>query len=154
MRMVTTSGSEIVLVPWGLFLIWRWTREGRRKDALLFLAVVLGAEVVTQSVKLLIHRSRPEVLYSLPPAGTYSYPSGHAFVSTVFYGILASILTARPYSNRAKIGIWIATAVLLVGIGFSRVYLGYHFASDVIGGYSGAIAWLALAPSLSRRLPH
>jgi len=152
-RMVTTAGSEIVLAPWGLVLIWRWAAAGRRRDAVRFAAIVLGAEVLTQTVKLVVHRSRPEVLFGLPAAGTFSYPSGHAVVSTVFYGMLISIVAARQSSRGAQAALWISTAMLLLAVGFSRVYLGYHFPSDVLGGYAGAIALLAVTGGLAHRLP-
>lgn len=146
MRLVTTAGSEYFLVPLAALLIWRWVRRGERKSAYLFVAGVLTAEAILQLLKLLVHRPRPEVFFGLAPTETYSFPSGHAFVPVVFFGILAGIL-----SSRAR---WRAAVMVLAALlGFSRVYLGYHYPSDVIAGWSLAVLWLALWAILANRHP-
>jgi undecaprenyl-diphosphatase len=145
MRMLTTLGAEFVLVPWGIWLAWRWAATGRAGMTLRFGVTFVGAELIVQIVKILTHRLRPPVLFGLLPAGTYSFPSGHAFVSTVFFGTLAALQAARAKSRCTRAGIWTGTALLLLAIGFSRVYLGHHFPSDVVGGWAAAIAWLITA---------
>ena len=142
---VTMLGSEWVLLPLGAVLFWWLAAIGRRRQAMLLAAVGLAAELVSQLLKLGFHRPRPAVFFGLSSAETYSFPSGHAFVATVFYGFLAAILMTFERSRRTR-G-WIAAAAVLTAflIGLSRVYLGYHYPSDVLGGWACAAAWLALA---------
>jgi undecaprenyl-diphosphatase len=139
---ITTFGSEWVLLPFGAVLVWRLAIAGRRRQAALLAFGNLGAELVSHLLKLAFHRPRPGVFFDLSPAETYSFPSGHAFVATVFYGLLACILaTAHPHRRGAIV---VAAALSALMIGFSRVYLGYHYPSDVLGGWSCAAGWLAL----------
>ncbi|HUI57042.1 MAG TPA: phosphatase PAP2 family protein [Bryobacteraceae bacterium] len=142
MRFVTDLGSHYFLVPLGVLLVWRWVAIGRRRQALLFASAILSAELFTQLFKLVFHRPRPEVFFGLAPAETNSYPSGHAFASTVFYGLLAALLSAGETSARKRRAIRIAGMFLPLAIGFSRVYLGFHYPSDVLGGYAAAVVWL------------
>ena len=137
MRLITSLGSEYFLVPLGVMLVWRLEKRGERKTAYLLVAGILSAEAVLQLLKVLIHRQRPEIFFGLIPAETYSFPSGHAFVPAVYFGILAGILKAGPGWRAAVV----ATAALL---GFSRVYLGYHYPSDVVAGWALAVVWLML----------
>lgn len=137
MRLITMLGSEYLLVPLAAILVWRWEKRGERKVAYLLVAGGLSAEVVAQLLKALIHRPRPELFFGLVPSETYSFPSGHAFVPTVYFGILACILEAGTW--------WRAAVVLLAAlVGFSRVYLGYHYPSDVVAGWALAVVWLTL----------
>jgi membrane-associated phospholipid phosphatase len=137
MRLITMLGTPYFLLPLGAILVLRFVKRGDRQAAYLLIAGSLGAEAVSHLLKTLIHRQRPEVFFGLAPAETYSFPSGHAFVPAVYFGILAGILAAgMPW--RAAV---VALAVLL---GFSRVYLGYHYPSDVVGGWALAVVWLAL----------
>jgi membrane-associated phospholipid phosphatase len=137
MRLITTLGSEYFLVPLAVFLVWRLEKRGERKTAYLLVAGILTAEAVLQLLKVLIHRPRPELFFGLVPAETYSFPSGHAFVPAVYFGILAGILGAGAR--------WRAAVVVLAALlGFSRVYLGYHYPSDVVAGWALAVVWLAL----------
>ena len=146
MRLITSVGSEYFLVPLAVIPIWRWAKRGERSAAYLFAGGVLTAEAVLQLLKILIHRPRPEVFFGLAPTETYSFPSGHAFVPAVYFGILAVILGARAG--------WLAAVLVLAALlGFSRVYLGYHYPSDVIAGWSLAVLWLALGTILSNRHP-
>jgi undecaprenyl-diphosphatase len=137
MRAVTAIGSEYFLVPLATILVWRWLRRGERRTAWRFAAGSLGAEAVAQLLKTLIQRPRPEVFFGLSPVETYSFPSGHAFVPAVFFWIAIGGLMA-PARWRAAV---VALAALL---GFSRVYLGYHYPSDVAAGWALAVVWLAL----------
>jgi undecaprenyl-diphosphatase len=142
---VSMLGSEWVMLPLGAAIVGCLATIGRGRQAALLAIVGLSAELVSQLLKLAFHRPRPAVFFGLPPAETYSFPSGHAFVATVFYASLAAILMTFERS-RGKRG-WIAVAAVLTAImiGFSRVYLGYHYPSDVLGGWVCAAGWLALA---------
>jgi len=156
MLAVTTLGSEIFLIALGAILIWYLTATGRRRPAALLAAVSLSGELLLQVLKVALHRPRPPVFFGLSPAETYSFPSGHAFIATVFYGLLAGVFMAGEPSRRKR-AVMAAMAVLAsLAIGFSRVYLGYHYPTDVAGGWVLAVAWLALAklaPPMVRKQP-
>jgi len=137
MRLITMLGSEYFLLPLAAILVGRWEKRGERKAAYLLVAGSVSAEVVAQLLKVLIHRPRPELFFGLVPSETYSFPSGHAFVPAVYFGILACVLAARTW--------WRAAVVVLAALlGFSRVYLGYHYPSDVVAGWALAVVWLTL----------
>ena len=138
----TTLGSEWVMLPLGTVLVWRLATLRRRRHAILLAAGGLGAELVSHLLKLAFHRPRPPLFFGLAPAETFSFPSGHAFVGTVFYGLLAGIF-AEFYSRRRVEAIAAALLTVLL-IGLSRVYLGYHYPTDVIGGWACAAGWLAM----------
>jgi undecaprenyl-diphosphatase len=142
MRGITMLGSEWVMLPLGTVIVWRLATLRHRRHAILLGAGSLGAELVSQVLKLAFHRLRPPVFFGLSPAENYSFPSGHAFVGTVFYGLLAGIL-AQLYCRRRVEAIALAVLTVLL-VGFSRVYLGYHYPSDVLGGWTCAAGWLAM----------
>jgi undecaprenyl-diphosphatase len=139
---ITLWGAGFLLVPLSLFLIWRLARAKRRRAALLLVIAALGAEAFTEFLKLLYRRPRPESFFDYPEPVTFSFPSGHALVSSCFYGTLAAILTSRMHSGPAKTVIWAAAALVALVIGFSRIYLGVHYFSDVVGGYAAGLAWM------------
>lgn len=141
MLAVTMLGSEWVMLPLGAVSVWCLATKGRGRQAILLAVGGLGAESVSALLKLAFHRPRPPVFFGLSPAENYSFPSGHAFVATVFYGLLAGILLES--SRRWR---WIAPVLT---IGFSRVYLGYHYPTDVLGGWACAAIWLALSPPVN-----
>jgi membrane-associated phospholipid phosphatase len=137
MRLITMLGSEYFLAPLAALMVGRWLKRGEQKAAVLLVAGSLGSQALSQVLKWLIHRPRPEVFFGLAPAETYSFPSGHAFVPAVFFGILAGLLGAGAR--------WRAAVVALAAVlGFSRVYLGYHYPSDVMAGWALAAVWMAL----------
>ena len=72
----------------------------------------------------------------------YSFPSGHALGSLVFFGTLAALVAARIRSTAARALVWIVAILLVAAIGFSRIYLGVHYPTDVIGGYAAALVWV------------
>lgn len=145
MRLITTLGTGYFLVPLAVVLIWRWVRRGERRSAYLLAAGSLSAQAASDILKTLFHRLRPEVFFGLAPAETYSFPSGHAFVPEVYFWLLASLLAAGPRGRAAVI-------LLAALLGFSRVYLGYHYPSDVLAGWALAVFWAAVWTAIADRL--
>jgi membrane-associated phospholipid phosphatase len=110
--------------------------------------LVLGGNLLNYGLKHLIHRGRPTFEDPLLTLSSYSFPSGHAMASTVFYGfVIACVLTM----TRRRHNVAITAGILMIGlVCLSRVYLGVHYVSDVLGGILEAIAWSTLALSALR----
>jgi undecaprenyl-diphosphatase len=100
-----------------------------------------GALVLDISLKHAFHRQRPTPFFG-PLPHTYSFPSGHAMFSVCFYGVLAGLVADRTNSRVIKICIWLLAVVLIAAIGLSRIYLGVHYPTDVLGGYLAAV-WVS-----------
>jgi membrane-associated phospholipid phosphatase len=104
--------------------------------------LVLGGNLLNYGMKFLIHRGRPAFEDPVLTLSSYSFPSGHAMASTVFYGfVIACVLPiARPRRSAA-----IAGGIMMIGlVCLSRVYLGVHYVSDILAGILEAIAWSTL----------
>lgn len=101
-----------------------------------------GGGLLIGSIKYRYARTRPNLIEALATEGTFSFPSGHAFISVIFYGILASWAMRHFPEIRQRIFIVSTTGTMLVLIGGSRVYLGVHYPSDVLAGYAAAVPWL------------
>ena len=78
------------------------------------------------------------------------FPSGHALFSLCFYGTLAGLLVGRLRRPAARAAVWAAAALLILAIGISRIYLGVHYPTDVIGGYLVAAFWISVFCSAGR----
>lgn len=150
MRVATDLGEqEVVLGISAVLAAGLWFGR-RRRDALLVAVTIFGAEVWMNMLKRLFHRVRPEPFFDVRTPRSYSFPSGHALLSLTLYGLLAALVSARLRGPWRWV-VRIAAAALILAIGFSRVYLGVHYATDVIGGYLVAVVWLVLAEELLRR---
>jgi membrane-associated phospholipid phosphatase len=124
-------------------ILWRWTRT-LRTPAVLVLAMI-GSSALSSGLKNLIGRARPDVTVVLGPvSNTFAFPSGHALNSTVFFVTVAALIWPRIRSLRYRIAILAVAVVMSLGIGLSRVYLGYHWATDVLAGWTVAIVWLVI----------
>ncbi|MGH2932702.1 MAG: phosphatase PAP2 family protein [Gaiellaceae bacterium] len=140
---VTTLGNGIVLAGVAAIAAYLLARRRYYAEAVLMVLAYVGAEVLSYSLKLAFQRDRPFFTDPLATVSTYSFPSGHATVSVAVYGALCLVLVRR-LTGPARL-VCLAAAVLLVSlIGFSRLYLGVHFLSDVLAGFSVGLAWLAL----------
>ena len=140
---VTTLGNGIVLGGVAAIAAYLLARRRYYAEAVLMVLAYVGAQVLSFSLKLAFRRDRPFFTDPLATLSTYSFPSGHATVSIAVYGALCLVLLRR-LTGPARV-VCLAAAVLLVSlIGFSRLYLGVHFLSDVLAGYSAGLAWLAL----------
>ncbi|HLZ46201.1 MAG TPA: phosphatase PAP2 family protein [Gemmatimonadales bacterium] len=108
-----------------------------------WLTAYLGAGVLNQALKTAIHRPRP-VHSAILSSESWSFPSGHAMGSLIGYGMLAYLVIAYlPTGKNHRTAIVIAATVLVLAIGFSRLYLGVHYFSDVIGGFGAGVLWLS-----------
>jgi membrane-associated phospholipid phosphatase len=145
-RTLTFIGSTVVLLPLTVvaaLVLWRWTRS-LRAPAVLVLAM-LGSALLTSVLKTLIGRARPDTALVLGPVSeTFAFPSGHTLNSTVFFLTLATLVCARISSRRTRTAILTVAVVMSIGVGLSRVYLGYHWATDVVAGWTVAIVWLVI----------
>jgi undecaprenyl-diphosphatase len=119
-------------------------RAARGREAALFAVAVLGANLLNEAMKLFFHRPRPEPWFGYPLPPTYSFPSGHAFVSFCFFLCLAEILIRGQWPVAGKVAMWSAALGCTLTIGLSRVYLGVHYPTDVLAGYAAGIVWTTL----------
>jgi membrane-associated phospholipid phosphatase len=131
----------LVLVLLASAFLWR---KGWIAELQLLVLAGVGAEIITVGLKHGFQRDRPFFSDPLATESSYSFPSGHASVSLAVYGTLGFIAARHLGRRRAQFAVLAGTTVLVLLIGFSRLYLGVHFLSDVIAGYSLGIAWVAL----------
>lgn len=120
-----------------------------------WVAAFVGANLIENWLKLTIQRPRPSYAAVLLHDPTWSFPSGHAIGSLVGYGMLAYVLMLWAQGRRRTQWLILAAAVgLIAAIGASRLYLGVHYLSDVVGGYAAGLIWLTAcvcATELGRR---
>lgn len=101
-----------------------------------------GGGLLNLALKASFHRARPSFASEFETGGTWSFPSGHAMDSFIGYGLLAYWI-ARRFPRVRRPAIMSAVGLVLL-IGFSRIYLGVHYLSDVLAGYSAGCVWLAV----------
>ena len=148
---VTWLGSLTALALFGVVAVAVLVHARRRDKAVFLTVTMIGALALDLGLKFSFQRVRPPPYFGSEPL-TYSFPSGHALFSLCFYGGLAIAASRSMQSDAMRTGIWIATILLVLAIGGTRIYLGVHYPSDVLGGYLVAIAWIALVLSADRRL--
>jgi len=124
----------------GLALWW----EGHRISALLFGGSVVGGFLVSTALKLVFERQRPDPVAALVRETTYSFPSGHATMATVFFGGLVAV--AFHLSNRrgVRATAFIVGLVFVLAVAISRVYLGAHWATDTFAGVLVGLIWVVV----------
>lgn len=147
-RAFTALGEPTVLVIAGfLVAAWLWLRKGGRFAVTLLLVILVGRGL-SEVQKYWIARARPDLEPHLVVVKTSSFPSGHATSSMIFYLTLALALAPPGWRRIAAAG-----AILLsLAIGTSRVMLGVHWPSDVIGGWSFGMLWVLLTLRPAERL--
>lgn len=142
MQSLSTLGNWQWEVPFALLVSLSLWQGGRRTSAWRFFALGVFGEALYAIAKLAFHRPRPTVLQHLGQAGWYSYPSGHAMLAVIIWGTGLALLAERAGSGmirRALVGV---ALLLPAAIATSRVYLGVHYTTDVIGGVLLGLAWV------------
>lgn len=149
MKFFTFVGStEMAAVIVLLAMVWIRRRLQNRREALLFVIAVAGAGLFNQLLKHWFQRPRPEL--GLIEAGGFSFPSGHSMGAFALYGLLAYLLR-RQFAGQVERSLWfLFSAAMILCIGFSRIYLGVHYPSDVIGGFLAGSCLVALAIAYNR----
>lgn len=151
---VTRLGTTRFLAAVTIAAWWALFRIGHWRAAVLLAVSTLGMMALSESLKVEYHRVRPPAYFAYDEPTNYSYPSGHADTSISFYGLLAWIATRYIPSRAGRRAAWAAAAMLVLAIGFSRVYLGVHYPSDVLGGYALGLVYLSALIGIHRRLRH
>lgn len=111
------------------------------------LICLLGGAALNELLKQVFERARPETFRVVEALG-YSFPSGHAMVSLCFYGMLAFLIARTIRSWGWRLFVIVSASLFIFFIGLSRIYLGVHYPSDVIAGYTAGATWLAFSISL------
>ena len=141
----TNIGSPVAMAVISLVgVVTAFVRRHRRL-ALAWVSAVGGGAILDAILKVTIHRDRPQYAAAFLHGTTYSFPSGHAMGSVIGYGFLAYaiILTTRWAGWHRRV-VFAGAALLTLLIGLSRVYIGVHYPSDVVGGWAAGVAWLAV----------
>jgi undecaprenyl-diphosphatase len=146
MKLLSVVGSGLIEIPVALLLVFGLAVRKRKAEAWWYTTAALSGWALYALAKLAVERPRPHVIPRLMHgAGWYSYPSGHSMLAPIIFG-LGIIVWAAPWPSPALRRAALALAALLaLVIGFSRVYVGVHYPSDVAGGLLLGTAWSALA---------
>ena len=117
----------------------------KHKLSVVLLALGVGGGYLANNVlKMFFDRDRPSVFEPVAEVMTSSFPSGHAMVSTIAYLSVAYLVGRLEPKPAMRVLTWIIAAVIIVLVAISRMYLGVHYPSDVIGGIIAGVAWLGL----------
>lgn len=144
LQAASVIGSGAVEIPLGLFLSFQLARIRRRGESAGYASAVLSGWAVSALAKLLFRRTRPRVIPRLMRgAGWHSFPSGHATLAPLVFG-LGALIWASPWSTRTRVALLAAAATLSILVAYSRVYLGMHWPSDAAGGLLLGTAWAAM----------
>lgn len=146
-KFITFFASEVMILLVSLVLIIVFKNKKYGAFALLNAISILILNIL---LKLIFMRDRPYDLMIITESG-YSFPSGHAMASLGFYGFIIYLLWHFNITKRMKILFSIMLSILILLIGMSRIYLGVHYASDVLAGYMVSGAYLVLYITFIRK---
>jgi undecaprenyl-diphosphatase len=141
MRDITSLGSFTVVIVTALVMIGYLVIDGKRAAALFVLISILGGIALSELLKHLFARPRPDLVAHLVDVQTTSFPSGHAMLSAVTFLTLGALLTRVQGSRRLKIYMISIAILLTLLVGGSRVYLGVHWPTDVLAGWCAGASW-------------
>lgn len=144
------AGLPIIIITITIMVIlyavlkYRW-------ELLFFVGVVIGSALLNVLLKLVFHRARP-TLHRIVEANGYSFPSGHSMAAFTLYGVLCFLLWKHARSALARTLLIVLGSTLIAAIGISRIYLGVHYPSDVLGGFLASGTWLAVSIGMYQRM--
>ncbi|BBH24508.1 phosphatidylglycerophosphatase B [Paenibacillus baekrokdamisoli] len=150
-KLLSAVGSSSVTIPLiivvavVLFIVLK-----HRKELILLIGGMLGSTLLNELLKRLYHRARPDIHRIIEQEG-FSFPSGHSMAAFTFYGLMTFLLWRHLPSQRWRIALLVFSGCMILSIGLSRIYLGVHYPSDVIGGYWISACWIAVCIRLFRR---
>lgn len=110
----------------------------------ILLAAVIGEAALTSQLKVIFGKLRPDVVPHFVEASSFSFPSGHSTSAVAFYFTMAVLLLRETENSQLRGALIFAAAAAIFLVGFSRVFLGVHYPSDVLGGWALGAAWASL----------
>ena len=143
MRWVSLVGAGEIEIPLALLLSLRLSLIRRRAEAAGYAAATLSGWAMYGVAKWVFQRPRPRIIARLSGAGWFSFPSGHATMAPLVFG-LGVLIWSAPWSRGLRIALLLAAAVFSLLIALSRVYLGVHWPSDVLAGLLLGAGWAAM----------
>ncbi len=143
---ITKFGNESTIILFVVVAVLLLKNKWR----MMMLEIPIISVVSNQVIKYIIRRDRPSVL-KLIKQGGYSYPSGHSMIAVAVYGLLIYFVLKKVKNKSWKYGLSFLLVVLIVSIGVSRIYVGVHYASDVLGGFILATAELLLLINFTKQ---
>jgi undecaprenyl-diphosphatase len=151
MEAVTQLGSHVSIAGAAGFTALAMIRQGRKHDAWTIAVSTGGAMALNTFLKNVFRRQRPrELARQIRLPSSHSFPSGHSLLSAATYPIIVHHLV-EDHSLPVQAIAHTLTGLIILSVGFSRVYFGVHFPSDVLGGYAAGFGWLGLT-SLSHTM--
>ena len=144
---LTIVGNTGPMVGAGLLVLAGLLVRRQRRAAWAFGLSVGGSMVLTQVIKALVLRPRPDLWPSIRPEHTYSFPSGHAMDTAAIATAVAFL--AWQFRGRWRWLAWTLGPLFVLGVGWARAYLGVHYPSDVLAGWAAAVGWVLLAQGLA-----
>lgn len=137
----STAVAVVLAVAAGIYLL-------RRRQRYWFAAITLtivGGATLNRLLKTAFQRARPQLDDPVGTFAGYSFPSGHTVTATVVYGAIALLLFTRVKTLRARALVIASAALLILLVGFSRIYLGAHYLTDVLAAMAEGVAWISLS---------
>jgi len=142
MKGLTQMGSPATMIFLAL-IVWFYLSKIKKHfwDSNMVITALAGSWFMNELLKWAFHRNRPEIVRLVKATG-YSFPSGHAMVSFAFYGMLAYLMWINLDNRNLRYFFTFLFLFLVFAIGISRIYLGVHYASDVLAGFAAGGFWL------------
>lgn len=153
-RDITALGGVAVLSITTIIVVGYYLILGKRRAAAFVGFATLGGLILSSLLKHSFDRPRPELVPHLSQVYTSSFPSGHSMLSATVYLTLGSLLMRLAPQKRVKLYYLLVAMTLTFLVGISRVYMGVHYPTDVLAGWTAGLVWALLCWLLARALQH
>lgn len=145
LRDVTALGGFTFLTLLTILSILAFRLHGRRRQAWVMAATVIAAQISSEALKALYDRPRPMLVPHGSLVYSQSFPSGHSTVAAAAFLTLATLIASLEPRRAFKVMTYLTASVIIVAVGFSRIYLGVHWPTDVLAGWCLGSAWAFVA---------
>ena len=139
MKLITTLGSVLVIIT-GILCVGILIKD--KKYFKVFILATLIGVILNNLIKIIVKRPRPSQTLPLSFESSYSFPSGHSMMSTVFYGLIIYFVFKNIQNRKLKVFLSSLLSIIIILVGISRIYLGVHYSTDVLGGFILGIIYL------------